>query len=144
MNQEDLSLVLEIEKVLFTSPWNQEMFLQEIELHDSYVMEIEEVVAGYICGWEVGEEFHITNIGVKQSFQRKGFASQLLFELISSKMEKGFRYFFLEVRESNFKAIHLYHKFGFETIGKRKRYYNYPVEDALIMGLFPYGKPDYI
>ena len=39
----------------------------------------------------------------------------------------------LEVRESNSKAISLYEKFGFKSLGKRKNYYQDNGEDALIM-----------
>ncbi len=39
----------------------------------------------------------------------------------------------LEVRESNIPAINLYKKFGFLEHGKRPRYYQAPIEDAIIM-----------
>lgn len=41
--------------------------------------------------------------------------------------------FFLEVRESNLAAQKLYEKMGYSNIGKRKRFYERPVEDAIIM-----------
>ena len=40
---------------------------------------------------------------------------------------------FLEVRESNVPAISLYKKLGFEELGIRKKFYEHPVEDAIIM-----------
>ena len=43
------------------------------------------------------------------------------------------KWFTLEVRASNLPAINLYRKYGFETIGKRERYYQDNNEDALIM-----------
>jgi ribosomal-protein-alanine N-acetyltransferase len=39
----------------------------------------------------------------------------------------------LDVRVSNSVALMLYRKFGFEQIGRRKNYYRFPVEDAIIM-----------
>ena len=39
----------------------------------------------------------------------------------------------LEVRASNKKAIHLYEKFGFKSLGLRRKYYQDNNEDALIM-----------
>jgi ribosomal-protein-alanine N-acetyltransferase len=48
---------------------------------------------------------------------------------------KGVHEFFLEVREGNMAAIRLYQQFGFEKIGKRKKYYAETNEDALVMCL---------
>ena len=39
----------------------------------------------------------------------------------------------LEVRESNDSAIALYEGLGFESKGKRPKYYKSPEEDAIIM-----------
>jgi len=140
----DLERVLEIEEGIFSSPWTEEMFIHEIEMHDSFICVSKDEIEGYICGWNIIDEYHITNVGVDKKFQSKGVASFMLGQLLSMRIETGMRYFFLEVRESNQKAISLYLKFGFEVIGKRKKYYTEPQEDALIMGFFPYGKPDFI
>ena len=43
------------------------------------------------------------------------------------------KYITLEVRVSNVAAISLYEKFGFKSIGVRKKYYQDNNEDALIM-----------
>ena len=42
----------------------------------------------------------------------------------------------LEVRGSNLAARRLYEKNGFETVGKRKNYYEKPTEDAILMSKF--------
>jgi ribosomal-protein-alanine N-acetyltransferase len=39
----------------------------------------------------------------------------------------------LEVRVSNQAAVNLYHKFGFQIVGRRARYYRDNGEDALLM-----------
>ena len=41
--------------------------------------------------------------------------------------------FFLEVRQSNEAAKRLYEKLGYSPIGVRKRFYEKPVEDAIVM-----------
>lgn len=40
---------------------------------------------------------------------------------------------FLEVRQSNMRAIRFYEKNGFSIISSRKRYYQNPIEDAWVM-----------
>ena len=40
---------------------------------------------------------------------------------------------FLEVRESNAVALHLYAVLGFIPVGRRRRYYRLPIEDAVIL-----------
>ena len=47
--------------------------------------------------------------------------------------EMGVSRLFLEVRESNERAIHVYEKAGFVKNGLRKNYYEDPVEHAVLM-----------
>ena len=135
MKESDLVNILEIEKELFSNPWSQKMFLQEIEKQDAFVLEdvTKKEISGYICGWEVHDEYHITNLGISEKYQRKGLATRLTKFLIKKKIEKGFRDFFLEVRKSNIPALDFYKKLGFKIIATRKNYYKKPVEDAIIM-----------
>ena len=48
-------------------------------------------------------------------------------------------YAYLEVRISNFAAIHLYQKFGFSEAGIQKKYYQ-DEEDALVMEKYLFQK----
>jgi len=52
--------------------------------------------------------------------------------LLKSELAPGCSYF-LEVRESNVAAQTLYRKFGFEEVGRRKKYYANPPETAIVM-----------
>jgi ribosomal-protein-alanine N-acetyltransferase len=47
----------------------------------------------------------------------------------------------LEVRAENTAAQKLYQACGFEVIGRRRRYYKAPVEDALLMAVSLKRKP---
>jgi len=40
---------------------------------------------------------------------------------------------YLEVRDSNDRARRLYRSSGFEEVGRRRRYYRRPVEDAIVL-----------
>jgi [ribosomal protein S18]-alanine N-acetyltransferase len=57
-------------------------------------------------------------------------------------VDRGLERATLEVRLSNEAAIGLYHQFGFEDVGLRRRYYADTGEDALIMWLHKLQNPD--
>ncbi len=84
----------------------------------------------------VADEGYITNVAVLPQFRRNGAATALTDTLIKKATELNLSFLTLEVRESNSAAIALYEKHGFKTVGKRKRFYSEPTEDALIMTLY--------
>ena len=53
--------------------------------------------------------------------------------ILSEAKERGYKSIVLNVRESNQAAINLYTRFGFVEVGRRKKYYRLPAEDALTM-----------
>lgn len=59
----------------------------------------------------------------------------MLIELVSTAREVGCPDVLLEVRQSNEAAQRLYARHGFVTIGRRRRYYQAPPEDAVVMRL---------
>lgn len=65
--------------------------------------------------------------------QNHGTGKLLVQELIRITNEMGVSRLFLEVRESNERAIHVYEKAGFVKNGLRKNYYEDPVEHAVLM-----------
>jgi ribosomal-protein-alanine N-acetyltransferase len=83
--------------------------------------------------WTVLGEGNITNVAVDADYRKKGIAGEMLAALHESGAEKNVDAYFLEVRESNAAAIHLYEKMGYKEIGRRKRFYERPVEDAIVM-----------
>ncbi len=78
------------------------------------------------------DDVEITNIVTKKSERKKGIGNLLLDKLIIMARDTGKGNISLEVNEKNIIAINLYEKFGFETVGRRKKYYNQK-EDAIIM-----------
>ena len=78
-------------------------------------------------------ELEICNIGVVPKLRRQDIGKRLAEFLIRSSPRP--LSIFLEVRESNFKAIRFYEKLGFEIAAKRKGYYRSPPENALVMKL---------
>ena len=77
------------------------------------------------------DEAHIANIVVKKNQRRIGIGSRLLEELII-KAKSCTASITLEVNKENLVAISLYKKYGFQILGKRKKYYN-NTHDAYIM-----------
>lgn len=81
-------------------------------------------------------EGDIFNFAVKKDFQRLGIGSILLRNTLGL-IDAGQTPFkmWLEVRESNMRAINFYRAHNFEVIYRRKNFYANPVEDALVMKL---------
>jgi len=95
----------------------------------------EDELWGYLCGSVVVGEFHIDNIAVEPRVRRQGVGKTLLLAALREAARVGAKVVFLEVRASNLTAQALYRRFGFTVVGRRRRYYTGPAEDALIMCL---------
>ena len=77
----------------------------------------------------------LLTIATIPSARGRGIASLMLIELVSTAREVGCPDVLLEVRQSNEAAQRLYARHGFVTIGRRRRYYQAPPEDAVVMRL---------
>lgn len=136
MEVKDLKEILTLEHQLFTSTWNEEDFIYEIETNPfsfNYVIEENNEIIGYAGLWVTYEQAQITTIGVKKEYQRKGYASLLMNHLLKLAKKQKCESMSLEVRVSNESAIKLYEKFGFKNVGIRKNYYQDNFEDAYLM-----------
>jgi ribosomal-protein-alanine N-acetyltransferase len=141
MRREDLPEILAIEVASFPHPWTEEMFESELARGDFSQILVARLadagtrppLAGYVCVWVVSDEAHINNIAVDPRWRRRGIATALLEAALDHGRIRGARRAFLEVRASNLGAQALYQQFGFQPAGVRKRYYDHPVEDAVIM-----------
>src|SRR5215470_11438812 len=109
-----------------------------------------ELSIGDVHGWVIGdreilfgflavraiaaaEEMELLNLAVGPHWRRKGYASALLNAALQECREQGQEAVFLEVRESNVRALSFYKKHGFAQTGKRPNYYRNPEEAALTM-----------
>lgn len=137
MTRKHINDLVEIEKLSFSKPWSYSAF--ESELTNDTAVFIAAVkdgkAVGYIGFHTVIDEAYIANIAVLPDFRRKGTASALLERAIDYCRKNKMSFITLEVRKSNFSAVSLYRKFGFETAGERKNFYSLPTEDAYIMTL---------
>lgn len=139
MEEKDLDLVLEIEKLSFSNPWRLTTFIGEI---GNYPISIPFVIVhrpkkrviGYIILWFIQEEVQLSNFAIHPDHRRRGLGETVLRHVLDKIKAQGAREIFLEVRPSNTAAIRLYDKLGFQILGVRRNYYHFPAEDALIMG----------
>jgi ribosomal-protein-alanine N-acetyltransferase len=92
-------------------------------------------ISGFLCARDVAGEWEIENVAVAASILRQGVGSGLLRALIERAKSEGAKAILLEVRESNLAARRLYEKHGFQETGRRRNYYNYPPEDAVLYTL---------
>ena len=75
----------------------------------------------------------LKNVAVAGEARQRGLGKVLVEAALARVRQRGARECFLEVRESNLVARRLYEGLGFASIGRRRRYYSRPVEDALVM-----------
>ena len=94
--------------------------------------EIPSHVVGFVCARQVADEAEILNIAVRSAFRCRGVGARLLGGMLQRLRSNQVTRVFLEVRESNQRAIALYEKRGFRRNGRRRNYYQNPPEDALV------------
>jgi len=138
MTLEDVPAVVELDQISFSLPWPERSF--RFELTDNpasrcWVAEVDGRVVGMLVAWLFVDETHIATIATHPVYRRQGIARKLLAYTLQSAMREGAQSSFLEVRESNVPAQAMYRKFGYEEVGRRKRYYKDNDEDAILMNL---------
>ncbi len=124
-----------IEAEVFSVPWSARAFADALEADSAmfYSALVNGRVAGYCGIYLAADEGEITNVAVASAFRRNKIAESLLEKVLFQAYGKGARQIYLEVRQSNAPAQQLYQKIGFQVAGVRKNFYQYPVEDALVM-----------
>ena len=114
--------------------WSEEGYRRELSSPNSAlrIIAMGQMVIGLGCFWAIMDEAHITLLGINPSYQRRGLGQWLLWNLLWEACQWPLRYATLEVRLSNAVAQKLYCTFGFQVVGRRRRYYS-DDEDALIL-----------
>lgn len=135
MQASDLPAVAKLENKYFSVPWSGHVLKQSLEKPEYlfFVASEKGEAVGYGGMLKVLEEGDILNIVVDERFRGRGIGRKLTQALLEEGKRQGMQAFTLEVRVSNTPAIRLYESLGFVSEGIRKRFYERPVEDALIM-----------
>ena len=137
----DLARIHDIERVAFSDPWSLQSFA-ELLANPRVLFAVAErggraegppEVVGYVVAWFVVDEAEVANVAVAPEARGRGVGARLLDEALSAARRHGAASVYLEVRDSNAAARALYASRGFVQIGRRRRYYRRPVEDALVL-----------
>lgn len=145
LNEEYVKELVELEKICFSDPWSETMFLGDLQSeYTCYFGTFDEsgFLIGYAGMWLSVDSGEITNVAVHPDYRRKGIACALIDNLIKICKVNNVQFLNLEVRESNCKAISLYNKLGFENVGLRKNYYKNPTENAVLMTKYLFERND--
>jgi ribosomal protein S18 acetylase RimI-like enzyme len=147
----DAPALAALERVCFPeAPWGEALLAQTLADRDTVALAVDGnddatdgddgsaeptvlLAWGAVLSARGGQEADILSLGVHPSARRRGLGMRLLRQLGQAAAARGARLVFLEVRVDNAPAIALYQQAGFETVGRRPRYYQPGGVDALVM-----------
>lgn len=133
---EDLDVVIDIEKASFNDPWTVTQFqyeLSENPFATILVITYRDIVVGYIDFWITFESATINKIAIRNELRRFGLGKLLLEDTLRRITQiPEVTMITLEVRTHNEAAIKLYQRAGFIIDHTKKTYYS-DGEDAYYM-----------
>ena len=137
MTSEHFSIIKDTLLEDYDSFWSTSVLESELSNPNSYyfVAIDDGIILGFGGIWKAVDDCHITDIVVKKDCRQNGIGSKLLEKLIQEAKLKKVNSLTLEVNSNNSPAQKLYEKYGFKTLGVRKKYYN-NTDDAIIMTLY--------
>jgi ribosomal-protein-alanine N-acetyltransferase len=162
MNLGDIPQVVDVDMLSFPMPWSARSYVFEVSDNQAGHMIVLEAVpetsaarglmgmfqrlggqsrpsmiVGYGGFWLIDGEAHVSTIAVHPDYRGRSLGELLLAGMLSRGIALKAEYSVLEVRVSNESAISLYHKYEYEIVGQRKKYYRDNDEDAFLMHLAP-------
>ena len=141
----DLPEVARLEKIIFSDPWSENLYRNELLSNDLsfyWVLRPEQnwpvdldappPILGYCGYWVMGKECHIVNIATHPDWLGRGLGRRMMDDMLARMVDQGVTEVTLEVRAGNAPAIALYTQYGFIEVGRRRRDYA-DGEDALLL-----------
>ena len=139
MQAEDLDAVLAIEQMAYSHPWTRGHLRDALASgYWAQCLRAQDELLGYVVAMPGVQETHLLNITVAPARQGQGWAHMLLDALCLWSRRQGAEWLWLEVRESNLRALQVYERYGFRRVGLRKDYYpadRQQREHAVVMSL---------
>ena len=136
LNNENFLPAFTIQQQCHFNPWSQRVF-QDCLTPPYFAFQLcdEGEPRGYYVGMDVVGEATLMDIGVAQAYRGRGYGRLLLEHFVNHCKNLNSREIWLEVRQSNADAIHLYQWFDFNIVEIRKDYYpsEQGREDAIVM-----------
>lgn len=148
LQPDDVAMVAKIEARQHLTPWHASSFVDALRSgwHARVLRETDQpdaLVLGYFVTMTAGDDEELLTITVAPECESRGYGRLLLDRLLADATTRGAARLFLEVRQSNQRAIGLYTSAGFTIAGMRKDYYAIPAdptqnrpagrEDAVLM-----------
>ena len=122
---ENIQEIYTLEKQIFKDEaWTLKMLQFELsnsKISRTLIIQEGSFILGYCMFRMFARECQILNFGVLPQRQQEGIASILLTKILKNLTRNSS--VFLEVKKSNFPAINLYKKHGFNIFGIRNNYY---------------------
>ncbi len=87
----------------------------------------------FVLVWYLADEVEIQTVATAPAARRRGLGRALVAHALDAARERRCQRALLEVRAGNEAARGLYRALGFQDDGVRRRYYDDPVEDAVLM-----------
>lgn len=119
----------------FAAPWDASAFAALLS-HPGMVLEAE--AGGFVLVRVAADEAEVLTLAVRPASRRAGLGARLMRAAAGRSATLGARRLFLEVAEDNLAARHLYDRLGFQSTGRRPRYYarqGGPSVDALLLAV---------
>jgi len=139
MTPENLDAVMAIEQAAYSHPWSRGNFRDSLNpLFDAQCLWLGDELLGYFLAMHGVEEMHLLNITVAPAHQGEGWGHMMLDVLSLISRNVGAQTLWLEVRQSNARALQVYERYGFVRVGLRKDYYpadRQQREHAVVMSL---------
>ncbi|GJG88393.1 ribosomal-protein-alanine acetyltransferase [Gemmatimonadetes bacterium T265] len=137
----DIDEVAALEQVAFSDPWSRTAFAQLVANPAVLFLVARQLdpggpdpLLGYVAAWFAADESEIANLAVAPTARGRGVGATLLDAALAEVIRRNAAMTYLEVRESNVVARRLYASRGFTELGRRRKYYQRPIEDALVLG----------
>ena len=135
MEERHLDDLARLERLCFSRPWSRQALKEELTNPAACFLVGEEAgeVLGYAGMHCAAGECYVDNVAVFPEARRQGVGRKLMEALLQAAAARGGEFLSLEVRPSNLEALALYRGLGFREGGRRRRFYDDPVEDGLLL-----------
>jgi ribosomal-protein-alanine N-acetyltransferase len=135
IEREDLPILQQLDRLSDLPQWSLQDYQEFWSESHSLILVAGRVPCpvGFVCGRSVAREAEILKLVVIETHRRRGVGRRLVRQFLFRVGKNGCQSVYLDVRESNAAAIHLYDSCGFRVVGRREGYYRDTREDALLM-----------